>query len=636
MARDSRILTVSYGAFSCRLEGFDDPLEAMRNVAEYFRDLAAEDRQFGLHPLPMADGVATQAPLSPDQATTDAPPSAPDLQETAAEHVTARLQRLRRELGASLLEGGEHEAPLAAPDFADAGNTPAQDDLAGTGLPVAALDPDVTALDGSDAAPGAEVDLITAPPDAALQPQAPGSADPVVEWDVEAAFPEPVKAIDAPETDTTAEDPDEAHPDGDVVESPTIWHEAPRPAAGEVTWTGASSDTGPAPDSAFPETLAEDDIIALADDASPVWAAPKGSAMQPSEDDDALSVALHDDAQDQGSEARPLADAAAETPSPLGKTTRSRRVTSRIVRIHPDDGDDLADDSPNTAPHTPEAELSRLMRQADDEMSDADNRRRLDSLAHLKAAVVATEAERAVTGEPIAQPAARADRYRDDLAQAVQPDAEEPTAENVPAPPDVDAESGTIRPGAFGPPPLVLVSEQRVDRLPPGPAAPPAPPPAARGGQPAPAPRTGRLTGMIGVGAALATPVSPDAKLVLPKPSHAVTIEPEEDEDLEEDLTDLDEAGLSGFARRLGASSMAELLEAAAAYATVIEKRSQFTRPQLMRRLTASAGGTVVGREDGLHSFGMLLRTGRIEKVGRGYYRLAKSSPYLAEARRTS
>ena len=46
------------------------------------------------------------------------------------------------------------------------------------------------------------------------------------------------------------------------------------------------------------------------------------------------------------------------------------------------------------------------------------------------------------------------------------------------------------------------------------------------------------------------------------------------------------------------------------------------------------AGGKPVSREDGLRSFGTLLRTGRIEKVTRGHYTLADNSPYLAEARR--
>ena len=158
----------------------------------------------------------------------------------------------------------------------------------------------------------------------------------------------------------------------------------------------------------------------------------------------------------------------------------------------------------------------------------------------------------------------------------------------------------------------------------------------SRDSQPMVALRSGRLTGAIGIGSAAPSHALPQHNIVLETPYQAAQADAEDDEDFDEALSEAVVSDLIRFADRIGARSTAEMLEAAAAFATCVENRTQFTRPQLMRRLLATDLDRSITREDGLRSFGTLLRTGRIQKVGRGFYVLADNSPFLSEARRFS
>lgn len=230
---------------------------------------------------------------------------------------------------------------------------------------------------------------------------------------------------------------------------------------------------------------------------------------------------------------------------------------------------------------TEDVAVTRLMAEARTQMEVPDTKRRQSAIAHLKAAVAATIAERRATGSTLAgNGSERLGAYRDDLAKVVRPAA--PAQGERPAP-------------------LVLVSEQRIDR----PALSSVP-------SQRPVPAT-----MVSAAPALAR--VPDL----------------DDEFDPEDATDNifgADSGFPEFAERLGATDLPDLLEAAAAYIACVEGRDSFTRPQLMRHIDAAAEGLT--REDGLRSFGILLRDGVIERSRRGQFAISEASPLLAEARK--
>ncbi len=720
MTSESKILTVSYGTFSCTLEGFENPFDTMKAIAEYFRDLAAQDRHFGAEPPPPdaamlhrlaerevsrlaaaavqrddapraealadlpADPVVTPRIRlnevarrqstdvgAPDFAVEEDAATEPSVQDVIPDGVAAKLARIRRAVNPAAFDVTTDASPFVAePMEADAGLAADLADMApdaGAGSDVAARLGALIADDqpaetvafladefmADELAEDTSADLAEASDDwTGTLAEAAAVAEPeelVAEFTafVEAEEAEPVVAEAAledmlgSETSADSEDlADLAALDGVSLDEAALAAalDAPRLEDDPLYFESDIELVTPAFDApaAF---VAEEDAADLA-------------AAEPQE----FAAEAEADVSPDLADAPMAAEAAPELPV-VKVNKRSRRLNSRVVRLHPSEDLDSAPRDPSAtrvmAGDSESDEIARLMQQAEDVMAEEASRRRQEALSHLKNAVASTEADRADLDFEAPRSDVNLNPYRDDLAEAIHPDAPE-APEAAPEVKPTRRKSvgirpqerpGTIRPGMISPPPLVLVSEQRVDRV--GPAATPAPAaqpmvspsmpgigPSSPDGRPMVAVRTGRLSGAIGSGAALAASAAPARNIVLEKPSYATAADAEEDADLAEDSREIDENGLAAFAENVGAKSMAEMLEAAAAYATCIEKRAQFTRPQLMRRMMASAGGKPVSREDGLRSFGTLLRTGRIEKVTRGHYSLADNSPYLAEARR--
>ena len=75
----------------------------------------------------------------------------------------------------------------------------------------------------------------------------------------------------------------------------------------------------------------------------------------------------------------------------------------------------------------------------------------------------------------------------------------------------------------------------------------------------------------------------------------------------------------ASYAKQMGAKDLPQLLEAAAAYLSFVEGREEFSRPQLMNKVR-QLPSIEFNREDGLRSFGLLLREGKICKNGGGRF----------------
>lgn len=222
-----------------------------------------------------------------------------------------------------------------------------------------------------------------------------------------------------------------------------------------------------------------------------------------------------------------------------------------------------------------ERDMTRLMAKTISEMDEPESTSRRNAIAHLRAAVAATRADKAAGVTE--RPDTISDAFRDDLASVVRP--RRPRAEGT----------STARPAEQSrPAPLKLVAEQRID-APATPAAPVRP----------------RRVSM--------TDIQQEAR-----PIPATT-----------------EAGstFADYVEEKGAHDLPEILEAAASFLSFVEGRDQFSRPQLMTR-ARSVVGDDFSREDGLRSFGQLLRQGKIQKLKGGRFTVSEQIGFQPSERR--
>ncbi|PZX15546.1 hypothetical protein LX82_00177 [Celeribacter halophilus] len=248
-----------------------------------------------------------------------------------------------------------------------------------------------------------------------------------------------------------------------------------------------------------------------------------------------------------------------------------------VLFMETDESDDSEDDEDaDNVFDTSDASVSRLLDETDREMAKGENTRRRNAIEHLKAAVGAIRAEK--SGAKDASDENDAQEYKEDLARVVRP---------------TRPEGGHKTRRKL--PPLMLVSEQRID--------PPADLPSGADITPVRPRRVSR--------AALAVQEAEN----FDEADAIAKVAPEKDTTFTE------------FAETLGAESLPELLEAATAFSNFVQGRETVTRPQIMH-LAQEAMPEDMPVEERLRSFGQLLRQGKIRKLSRGRFAVAENTRF--------
>ncbi|WP_282076594.1 chemotaxis protein CheA [Epibacterium ulvae] len=668
MVQNNKVLTVSYGTFSCTLEGFEDSFGTMKVIAEYFRDLAADDRYFGAEPpQPDADMLAriaqreiarqVQASTS-DQgvhlraATLDAPEAPePVIEEPAVEiadtkaapaeetHIVTADEATPTEAepvdDLQVAETIEAHPVDVAVEQAENDPVPVEEDSAATAPETFEMaEVTETAQDITEAEHEEESTLSDIPDDASdfFADSTPDEqfVDLAETHDVDSVVAQMVSQVRQAEAeDIAAEEaekprqqaesiasklqrirsvvsrtPVNTPPLEDIAED-VVEERVQEVAADEVS----DADTDPFDDpiekalrklDAKRETQQEPEAEAdsaaeeqpATEDAQPKRRRRLIRVKRAAVDEAVSNGTLNEAPQTQEQTAEPLSE-----PAPAPKAEPSPVPGAEFSTLSEEDEEDLrrelaeveadllsasqpdevaaqtADpvEEAETAPAisrdqpTTESDVSRLMDAADEMLGDPETSSSRETYSHMRAAVAAAQDDD-TTGATTED---EEEVYRKDLASVVQP--RRPVAKRRDTP--------RVPEGESRPAPLKLVAEQRITDEDEAAAAQSAAPVRPR------RIRSGMMTQRASAQA------SPSA--------------------------------FADYARDAGAVELHELLEAAASYLSFVEGHEVFSRPDLMNKLRAS--GSEFNREDGLRSFGQLLREGKIARAANGRFSAAET-----------
>jgi hypothetical protein len=606
MVNASKILTVSYGTFSCTLEGFDDPFSTMKDISEYFRNLASEDRFFGAEP-PKLDAdmlkhiaeVNTQASVSAqmgDNAVTLRPTdTVTETPEPITSEVTETLEIENEPEIAEHVEAIDKDTD-DAPEVTEEIEEPVQDVADETIIEEAPAEVEITDQEEVETS---EDTSTVADRLARIRAVVAQDTDPEDEDAFIDTYSEDQHAEDISET---AEDSIAALLADDHILPPS------EPEMIEDSFEVTDFDDGTLDDGHPIETIEDSVPLAPIAKPAPIARAIVTRVLKSAKDIAKMQVS------------KPDVSVEADTISPEDEA----EMLASLARIEAETAKRRAEALPATAMNNP-ADLERLFDATETRFDGAETSRAHANISHLKAAVAARNADAPVAS---VEENDETEAYREDLANAVkdqEPRIAEPQTETPEA---METEHAT---------PLVLVSEQRVDdgsdedslddlddtaeddaieNL-----AAPSPEDADESSAPRAEPIGGK---------------------VLPRRvRRAMTDSFESDRDTlasvaaaaGEDRAELG-SDFEDFATELGAKELVDILEAAAAYSQLVQGRESFSRPKLLH--LAMEADETFSREEGLRSFGQLLRNGTIKKIKRGSFELTRTSRYAEPAAKRS